>query len=656
MKVSYAWLQDYFDEKLPEPEKLAEILNAHVFEVESFEKVAGGDTIFDVKVLPDRAHYALSHFGIAYEISAITKTPLKQEKDLTVSISSKSLPKISVEDKNCRRYMGRIVENIGTAETPKIIKERLIAIGQRSINPIVDAANYVMFDVGQPLHAFDADKVIGGITIRRAKEAEKITTLDNKEIVLSEKMLVIADDEGPLAIAGVKGGNRAEVDGRTERIIIESANFDPVSVRKTANQIGIKTNASKRFENNFPPDGARLGMFHLTKLLCDIYGDSIKIGEIVDVCPEPNRETEVRTTFEYINWRLGVNISEKEILEILSRLYFPAKKADNDLVVTVPVWRNDLTIPEDIIEEIGRLYGYEKIAAVLPPKTKEQTSINKNFYYVNKIKTILVSQDFSEIYTSSFDKKGDVEVLYPVASDKNFLRTDLSSAMEHSLARNLANSDLLGLTQIKLFEIGKVFKKGSEINSLCIGIANTKGVKTKTKINDLIRDTREMLIQELWTDIKTVCAIDDSGGHLLLNNKQIGVINAIDGMLEVNLDELIASFSEPNAFDIDLPAFETKQYKPFSRYPFVVRDVAVFVPEDVSGDIVWKVIYGGLQREEVPLLVSHYLFDEFEKDGKISYAFRLVFQSFDQTLTDEEVNKIMEKINLAVSAETWQVR
>ncbi len=664
MKISLNWLQDYFDKKLPDPEKLLQALCMHVFEVEGEEKI-GNDIVFDIKVLPDRAGYDLSHFGLAYEVGAITHIPLKKERDLTVNVGAHPVPKVVVEDsKLCRRYMARYVEGIGKAETPKIIKERLVAIGQRSINSVVDLANYTMFDVGQPLHAFDADKVKGGITVRKAKEEEKITTLDNKEVVLTPEVLVIADEEGPLAVAGIKGGKRAEVDSNTKRIILESATFDPVLIRRTANKLGIKTDASKRFENNIPPAGAYLGMIHFSKRLEDVFGGSISFSSIADIYPVVAEDRDIKVTLDFIREKLGAEISEKDVIEILGSLYLKSRVEGGELSITIPAWRQDLSLPEDIVEEIGRLYGYEKIKPILPPKIKGDMPINKNFYYTNKIRTILANQGFSEIYTSSFDKTGDLEVLYPVASDKNFLRTELSKSTQEALEFNLRNADLLGLDQIKLFEIGKVFKKGIESSALVVGIANTKTVKTK--VNDLIRETREALIKELGADVQTVCTIDDSGGHLMFNNEQIGTINVIDGVMEINLDKLIDSLPLPQTSLGLASGSPSVTYKPFSKYPFIVRDIAFFVPSVIPVETGIQTILDSLSPLEKKLLVKDpILFDEFKKparpgeaggDDKISYAFRLVFQSFEKTLTDDEVNKIMEKVNAVVTARGWQVR
>lgn len=652
MKVSYNWLQDFFIDKLPEPEKLADLLNMHVFEVESVVK-SDNDTVLDVKVLPDRAHYALSHFGVAYEISAITGISLKDERNLDIKVGSGAV-KVSVLEKEvCSRYIARVVDGVSGGKVNDDIKKRLEAVGQRSINPIVDIANYTMFDLTQPLHAFDADKIKGEIKVRFAKSGEKITTLDNKVVLLDESVLIISDEEGPLAIAGIKGGKKAEVDSNTKRVILESATFDPVLIRKTSNKLGIKTDASKRFENNLPTQSAYFGILYFSKRLQEVYGENASFGELVDINSSSMSQGEISISLDFIIKKLGINIPEKEILEILGRLFLKTVKDGNSLKISIPSWRKDLVIPEDVVEEIGRLYGYEKIKPVLPETLKSEVRINKNFYYINKIRKILSDNGFSEVYTSTFGEKGDLEVLYPVASDKNFLRTELSKSIEDVLRFNIVNADLLGLKQVKIFEVGKIFKKGFETNSLCVGIANTKGVKEK--VNDLIRNIREILLNELKVDISTVCTVDDSGGIMMIGQKQIGVINAIDGILELNVDEIIKILPDPESFDVKLKDSEVVNYKPFSKYPFIVRDIAVFVPTEVSKGDLLEIIKKGI-GESKNLLVNHYLFDEFKKGDKVSYAFRLVFQSFDKTLTDDEVNKVMDGVNSVILEKGWVVR
>src|SRR3990167_4037966 len=287
MKISYDWLKWYIPEA-PKAEKLANVLTYHVCEVESFEK-RGDDTVFDINILPNRAHDLLSHQGIAREIASLLdikfidptpkyKIPESQPTTLIKEIKSSK----------CRRYMGRVIRNIKVGPSPEWVVKHLESIGQRSINNIVDATNIVMYDSGQPCHAFDLDKLTNEILIvRQAKEGESITTLDGKEVKLSSMDMVIADEKNVLAIAGVKGGKLAEMDEDTKNILIEVANFDPVSVRKTSKRMGILTDSSKRFENNLSPEIVFYAMREISGLLVEYGG--LEFEKIIDIYPNKQK-------------------------------------------------------------------------------------------------------------------------------------------------------------------------------------------------------------------------------------------------------------------------------------------------------------------------------------------------------------------------------
>jgi len=284
-------LQNYFEEKLPAPEKVAEAIILHAFEVESVDKV-GDDTVFDIKILPDRAHDCLSHWGIAKEISGILGLEIKEKEYKTFDPKSTEL-KIDVQDNKCIRYMGRIVRNIKVEPSPLWLKERIETIGQKSINNIVDAANFIMFDLGQPVHIFDADKlkVESGklkVIVRNAKNDENITTLDKKEIKLDDSILVIADEKDPLAIAGIKGGTKAELDLNTKNIVIEVANFNPISIRKTSKKINILTDAVKRYENEISPELCEKVMNDISSLIFKL--GTGEVEDFVDIYPNNKKK------------------------------------------------------------------------------------------------------------------------------------------------------------------------------------------------------------------------------------------------------------------------------------------------------------------------------------------------------------------------------
>ena len=667
MKISHSWLQEYFKDTLPTAEALAELFTFHSFEIDGIDGRDGrdghlsslgepkGDKIIDAKILPDRAHFCLSYKGIAEEVKVLTGLDYIDNKidDTTLAVEE-SIEKINVTVEAgdfCRRYVSRKITGLEIKESEEYIKDKLRAMDGRSINTIVDATNIAMFDYGQPLHAFDADKVKGDIVVRSAKEGESITLLDGKEITLSSNDHVVADEEGPLAIAGVKGGKRAEVTMDTKNIIIESANFEPASVRKTSTKYNLRNESSKRFENEITPDIALSGINHVSTLISKL-NPNAKFGPIADFYPKPAINTVIATSTNFINKKLGINIPQEKIVEILKNFSIVVEEKEEQLSLTIPLHRFDLVIPEDIVEEVGRIYGYDKVVGTKQEvKNSADIPAHSGFYVAENIKNILLSLGFSEAYLYTLVNKGDIEVAYPLASDKKALRTNLSDGMLKALDMNARNADLLFLDTVKMFEIGKVFTNKGEHTSLCVGVSRIKKVKGQTSNQD-IRDTREALLKALDIDIMTLCTIDDTGGLLRFKGEQIGVINAIDGIMELNLDALIPHIKTPSYESLNFGPAAKVVYKSFSVYPFITRDIAVFVPDSVNTEDVENII----TSNGTELLLKHKLFDTFKKDGKTSYAFRMIFQSFERTLTDEEINKIMETISSDMKGNGWEVR
>ena len=659
MLFSYNWLKTYFPLGLPQIKEVEEGVIFHSFEVEGVEKKDEG-YLLDIKVLPDRAHDCLCHYGIVGEIGAIfdlEKNKISADyltQGIPPSINS-VLQTLVVENKNsdlCRRYVGRRMGGVEVSPSPDWLKSRLESVGQRSINNIVDATNYVMFDIGQPLHAFDADKVVGKIVIRLALLGEKITTLDNKEIILSEDILVIADEVGPLAIAGIKGGNRAEVDVNTKNIILESANFEPVNIRRTSAILGLRTEASKRFENELSSEVADQGMDRLTDLIYQIAGaQKITVGPKVDVYPTPLKPRQIEIVPEEINKILGINIEPGEMIKILNRLDTSVQEEEKKLSLVIPTRRIDLLETANIAEEIGRIYGYEKITPkildTIHNKTTEKEA-TRRYKLANKLREILIKHGFSEIYGYAFTSQGEIEVANPLASDKSFLRSGLSLWFKERLAFNLSHL-LFDNELVKIFELGKVFKKEngqiSEKTAFIFGVAS-KGVKQKTQdlINRELMLIKDVLCQEL--KMKTCpppdnfVQVDDSGSYSY-------------GFIETSFDDLaglVGDFTEPNLQSFISPAGE---YKKISIYPRIIRDIALFIPEKIEPNQV----IGLIKENAGPLLIQDpVLFDIFSKGEKKSLAFRLVFQSYNKTLSDEEVGDLMVKIISSLEKEGWEVR
>jgi len=607
MKVSYNWLQNYFEEKLPEPEKISEGIIFHSFEVEEVLKVEN-DTIFDIKILPDRAHDCLSHWGIAKEISAIFDLKIK-DKNYKIFEPRPTKLEIEIKDDKCLRYMGRIIKNIKVDESPIWLKEKLNAIGQKSINNVVDAANFVMFDLGQPIHCFDLDKLASEkIIIRNGKVGEKIITLDKKEVELDDSILIIADEKDPLAIAGIKGGTKAEVDLNTKNILIEVANFNSTTTRKTSKKVNILADAVKRYENELSPELCEKVMNAITDLIYSLAGGDVE--DIKDVYPKKSEQKKVSVSVDYINKRLGSSFSKEEIENVWKKLNFKYTGKDGEFEIEIPYLRIDLNGPHDLTEEVIRILGYDRLQEKLP-EIKLESKMDETFAKMLFARSKLLNEGYSEVMTYVFRDKGEVEVLAS-ASDKKFLRTNLTDGLKESLKLNQANAPLLGLSEIKIFEIGTVFKK-SESSS----------------VQDYGGTKEEM--------------------HIAYANKK--------EIKEMKLDEFGGEGNPPLLSPEGAGGGDSK-FKMWSLFPFIARDIAVWVPEEIKSENVQKIIKENMGDMVVK---GPELFDEFKKDGKISYAFRLVFQSYDRTLTDQEVNDIMTKItNKIKDKETngigWQVR
>ncbi len=827
MKISYNWLQSYFSarggsafggDKLPKPEKLAELLTMHSFEVEQLSAVSyqpsekkkkvesrrprADDYIFDIDISPNRAHDCLSHIGVAREVATILNLPSSLAAkapsalgDLAAKRVSGTLSVSVKELELCRRYIGRIIEGVKVKQSPKWLRERLEAIGQKSINNIVDATNYVMFETGQPLHAFDADKVEGGIVVRKAKKGERITTLDGREVELDKDVLVIADEKEPLAIAGIKGGKKAEVDENTKNIILEAANFEPVNIRKTSRKIGIRTESSLRFENEITSELAGKGMNRVVEIILDIAHG--KMGAREDIYPRKANKRVLGVHPKDVSKLLGIDIPEKEIIGILQRLGFsagggsasgggvkkinPVKNAlklaksltgkpykygasvtfdaprefdcssftsyifahsgvsiprmvidqyfygepvderdakpgdlvfsnsgkgkihyeskefmkgrkikegvdhvgiylgkgkvihasrynadgvaiedlkkskifkgknlrgfrrvfgetDDLLRVTVPFERLDVRRKEDLIEEIGRIYGYGNIPSKLPEEALIPPKRNDNFFYADIIRGILTSAGFSEVYNYSFVKKGNLELANPIAKDKKFLRTNLADGLKENIKENIKYFD-----KVKIFELGKIFpsvsrekKEGSvsdETVSLALIATNASFFEMKGTIESILD---KIGITDAWFD-------DSESGisEIMLGNTSIGNIN--DGEAEISFDMLVRL------------ATEEVEYRPISKYPAVKRDISVFTPLRTKVVKILDVI----ENTAGMLLVDTDLFDIYEipDEDRKSSAFHLVFQSQKKTLSEDEINKLMNKIMDALDANVeWQVR
>ena len=654
MKYSRNWLQEHLTTPLPALVTLTKEVTLRAFEVEEIE-IHGDDALLEIKVLPDRAHDALSHRGMAREIGALIGVVRKERVYNSFTHSATvSEVKVTVEDSTlCPRYLATRIDTVAVTDSPEALRSKIEVLGGRSINNLVDITNIVLFDIGQPLHVFDADKVVGGITVRLAKVGEEITTLDNKSVVLSGSELVIADDEGVLALAGVKGGKKAEVSSTTTSIILECANFDSILTRKTSQRLNIKTDASKRYENGITSALAGESCVYALALIAMYGGNEVKIGATTDVYPNPETPVTVAITSTAVNRLLGITLTDEKVGEVLARAQLSFIKNDKgEFLVNIPEERLDLRIKEDMIEEIGRHVGYENIVSVLPKLTKKGVP-NKRLYYANKVRQFLAQRGYSEVYTYSFAQSGtgaEIEVINPVGKDRPFIRKDFGMGISSSLIFNNYNADIIGIEDVNIFEFGNVFSinDGKITETMSLAIASAPRSKAKSKI---VLDELENLIHE----IALLIGLEEIEPTLNGNVMGSGALKFDAPIKEFNFDELIKDLPEPTEYQPLALENRDVHYQTLSAYPFIVRDIAIFVPQEVTEEYIEAL----LKKEGGELVVRLSQFDKFQKpdETRISYGYRLVFQSFTKTLTDDEINGIMEHITALCNAENnWQVR
>ncbi len=627
MKISRDWLQTFFTDPLPEASVIGDALTFHAFEIESIE-----NDVLDVKVTPNRGHDCLSYRGIAKELSAILQLPMKLDplRHVPVLEPATDLVQVQIDEPSlCKRYIAGYIRGVAVGPSPEWLVKALESMGQRSINNVVDATNYVMFNLGQPLHAFDAARLKGSngtysIAVRKAHPEERMIALDNKEYSFTDSTLLITDAVAAEAvgIAGIKGGQPASITVETKDIIIESANFDGVSIRKSAQALKLRTDASARFEQVISPELAAYGMKAVAELIVSLAG-----GEIVgfsDVYPVTAEKMSARVSVSQTNATLGTTFQTKDVSGIFDRLGLAHSEAAEVFDVTAPFERLDISISEDLVEEVARIAGYEHVPETPLPQMPIAPQINTNFYYQERVRQFLIERGFSEIFTPVFTREGEKAVLNKVESDTPFLRRDLLRGVRESLDKNVRNKDLFGVTQMRLFEIGTVWRDDVESVWLCVGVEKVKKMESAQDI-----------LQSLGEHLGITVASDP--------------LNA--NVLEIPLGSIIAELPQPESYE-QLPLDTDVRYAPFSRYPFIVRDIALWVQAGTSPEEVRAVI----ANASGDLLFRIAQFDQFEKEGRISLAFRLVFQSADRTLTDGDVSERMASVNAAVAAKGWEVR
>ncbi len=639
MKVVHDWLKEYIGDEAPTATEIAELLTFHSFEIEEVVSV-GEDDVIDVDVLPNRSADCLSHRGIAREISTLTGKSLVYDPLATKpEMSETNKLKITIENAEaCRHFDLALITGVTVKESPEWLQRRLKAIGQRSINNVVDATNYVMFGLGQPTHVYDADKFLkdGDVWhfgVRLAKGGETVTTLGGDEYQVDETIQVITNeaDGSYVGLAGIKGGAHAELDGKTTNIILEAGNFAPSLTRKASQKLRLQTDASKRFENGVSTNIILYAIAELTRLILEIAGGELE--GYAHARPVDINNQSVSVTLSHMNALLGLTLIEGEVEDIFERVGFVyTKTAEGAWEVTASFERTDITIAEDVIEEVGRIYGYDKVVSVVP-EAVPVVEYNHRHYYSELVRDVLVANGFSEVITSSFRKKDQIQLLNALASDKSYMRSSLIKNITESLDKNAAFTDLLGAEDTRVFEIGTVFTKDEdtvkEHMSLSFGVRlKPSGYSGK----------EDKVLQGIVTALQEALGVD--------------INPALEkGVAEIDFSNIISSLPPVTGYD-SVAVAEEISYKAFSSYPSMSRDIALWVTEGTTAEEVMQV----LGEHSGELCVRTSLFDEFTKDGRTSLAFRLVFQAPDRTLTDEEVNAIMESIYKVAAGKDWDVR
>ena len=681
MKVSINWLREYLDFDCSFTE-LADGLTMAGLEVEdtinlskqSFIDAGGGglsdDTIFDVKVTPNRGDW-LSMIGVAREAAPLVDRKVKMPEPKVVGSkpSSSDLIKIRIDAPDlCRRYTGVVVRNVEIKDSPDWMKDRLIAAGMRPINNIVDITNYVMMELGQPLHAFDYNLLRGAeIIIRRAEPGETITSLDGIERKLDPNMLVIADRDRAVAIAGVMGGADSEISKEAQDILIESANFNNVSVRRTSKKLNMVTESSYRFERGVDPSICALAALRAAELIRDLAGGEIAEG-IVDVCPAPIEALEVDVRPERVNAILGTSIESEAMVRFLNGLGIEASLKDKLLECRVPTFRSDITREIDIVEEIGRGFGYEKLGMTLPDSSL-QGKDSREGAFRDKVRHILMTCGAQEVLTHSVidGKLCDIagrsdtclKVRNPLSEELNSLRVMLVPNLLQVIGRNQA----FGTANVSIFEIGKIYyrSKDSDIGEkLSIGGAMVGNLWRSSwslpgKALDvdffICKGVVESLLSGLGVNDVTFEVTSDPVLHptraakVLVGNREIGFVGEASSEASESFDVRGRAY----VFEIDFTELmqatpEVLSYKELPKYPALHRHLAVVVSDEIKYKDVEKIVLvSGRDIVEGVELLDVYKGEHISLDQR-SLTISIVFRSRSKTLTDEEVNTVLAEI------------
>ena len=685
MKVQVDWLKEYTEIDVPVDE-LGHVLTMAGLEIESHEIVempdGGKSEVLELNVTPNRG-YCLSHIGVAREVSALLNKSLKLPDPIKALESEWGAVTIgervsveNVEPKLCPRYCALVIENVKVGPSPAWLRDRLTAIGLRPINNIVDITNFVMMEYGQPLHAFDLGLLTGNkIIIRRANKGEAFASLDGTDLKLEPDALVIADGEKPVALAGIMGGTNSQVSETTCHVVLESACFDPATVRQGSKKYGLRSDSSYRFERGVDWEGVVSAQARAALLIKELAGGEICSGR-VDVYPEIGKPVIVSLRVSRLNQLLGASFNAEQVLDLLSRLGMEVASPSEKMEVRIPSFRPDLTREVDLIEEVARIDGFDKVDTVYPVAGVRPVRVSAKQNLIKKVREVFSCSGFSETIHFSFIERAVAEEFKTAFADKQdqviALKNPLSSeydSMRTSLLHGLLKTAVLNLSKgqkpLKLFEIGSVYysdpsgarTEKAVFSAIVLGPYELTPWKPRGKAYDFydLKGVLEMLVTQLHLQLKT--SPYNRSFMTLGKSVQIRVNDAELGFLgQMVTEQNLVGELDIYALEIDLTVLEqlvssSHQFHPIPKFPETYRDISILIDRSITAQQVEELIL----KAGSPLIQKVELYDHFEgkkiQADKKSLTFALSFQSAERTLSDDEVNPLFEKIFQTLKSE-----
>ena len=642
------------------------------------EVLRAGDVVLDFELTPNRGDWA-SMLGIAREVRALFGGTLRLPPlaPSEAGAPTASAIDVAIDDRaGCHRYVARLVRGVRVGPSPAWVVAKLEVAGMRSVNNVVDVTNLVMLELGQPLHAFDLDRVRGGsVRVRAAQAGERLRTLDGQDRALEASDLVIADEAGAIALAGVMGGGDSEVHGGTTSLLLESAHFNPARVRKTARRLGLHSEASYRFERSVDPDGQRRAADRAALLLAELAGGTVAPGVVEAIGDLAPRTAQIVLDPARANRLLGTQLSSAEMIALLARVDVASERSGALLRCVPPRYRADLAIPEDLMEEIARIHGYDAIPATLPPAALSGITLPPGRATLDAVRASLVGAGLTELMTfpcvdatehdalrlpANDSRRACVRVVNPIHASEDTLRTQLVGSVLRVARSNLSRQT----TTLRVFELGRVFapQPGAELpreplQAAALITAPEPGLwdRAETPVFFQAKGVAERLLADLGQAASFAAGECEPFLHPAASGTFLVAGRPIARVGELH-PECAAAFEidVPAALvvvDVDaLNALETPapRYREVSKHPRVVRDIAVLLGRDVAAGAVLDAI----RKLAGAALTSVTVFDRYEgkgvPEGKLSLAFRLVFQRTDRTLTEQEVAKATERVIAAL--------